>query len=150
MGGGENRGLIKACGFGAASCFEQVRGGWDRIADTVIGALQAPPQPRRAGTPSVVWDGTFPHPNVRSFYILKGLVPMGANSSSGACSQLPDVLQKDSHQLLLKLVCDAHRELSADGPGRWSLERTELDELRTIFVACLPPATSVASLCSKP
>lgn len=148
----ERRGLARACWFGGVSgCFEEVRGNWDRIADTVLAALQAPPRAalQQSGGPQVVWDGTFPHPDAPSFYTLKGLVPAGAGISAGVCGQLPDVFQTD-RQLLLMLTCEAERELSAAGPSHWSLERTELQDLRTLLAACLPPAGPNANPCAAP
>ena len=145
----DTRTLIKGCfgGGGASRCV----GALFRIGDLILGTLQAPPQQTANESPTrrVVWDGTFPQPNAPSFYALSKLyVPDRAQSSAQVCAQLPDRLKTDK-TLLLKLTCQAERELLAAGTDQWKDERVELEEIRKLLSACLPPQTS-SNPCAAP
>jgi hypothetical protein len=147
------RSLARACRFGAwRDCFDAVTARWDRIADTLLAPLQAPSQvsttPQKPA-PKVVWDGTFPHPDAPTFDTLTGLVPADGRTSAEVCAQLPDQLKAD-RQLLLRMTCQAERELLAAGAGQWRDEHRKLQELRTLLAACLPPATPNSNPCATP
>ena len=150
------RTLTKGChrGGGLTRCLGAVsdaaRGTLFRIGDLILGTLQAPPQQAANESPTrrVVWDGTFPQPNAPSFYALKLYVPARAQTSAEVCAQLPDRLKTDK-TLLLKLTCQAERELLAAGANQWEDERVELEELRKLLSACLPPPTS-SNPCAAP
>jgi hypothetical protein len=157
----EARDLAKACGRTGrvADCIAAVRGRLARVADAVLAELQAAPAPTQpAAVPAkgagrsesrVLWDGTFAHPDAPSFYTLKSYVPAGVSTSEAACAQLPPSLGTD-RQLLLKLVCNAERELLAGGAGRWPDETREFEALRKLFAACLPATSSGARGCGGP
>jgi hypothetical protein len=94
----------------------------------------------------VVRDGTFLHPPALAFSVLKGWTL--ASATGDACTTLPDELRKDS-ALLQRLICEAERELTDEGPGVWPDEWRELNEIRGRLSACLP-AASPASDCVTP
>jgi hypothetical protein len=150
------RSLVKACGRTSTigNCFKTLRGKLAWIPDLVLAELEAAPlstQPTPAppamSTPKVVWDGTFAHPYAPSFYILKSYVADG--KSPDACRQLPDALRTDA-QRLLKLTCEAERELIAAGENRWPDEHAELDALRRRLGSCLPSQASNPTPCGTP
>ena len=171
------RQLTRACGRTGTprDCVNIVRGSLRGIAALVIAelrttrsaALRAVPmfvrlvagpvsfqaQPRvtasRTATqpPSrVVRDGTFLHPPALAFSVLKGWTL--ASATGDACTTLPDELRKDP-ALLQRLICEAERELTDEGPDVWPDERKELDAIRGRLSACLPPA-GAASDCRTP
>jgi hypothetical protein len=148
----DTRTLIKGCfqGGGVSRCVGALSGKLFRIGDLILGTLQAPPQQTANESPNrrVVWDGTFPQPNAPSFYGLKIFVPARAQSSAEVCAQLPDRLKTDKG-LLLKLTCQAERELLAAGADQWKDEHAELEEIRKLLSACLPPQTS-SNPCAAP
>jgi hypothetical protein len=157
VGNAQARSLAKACGRTGrlSDCVALMRGRLARVADAILAELQTPVAAATlpAGTTSrapergVVWDGTFAHPNARSFYTLRGYVP--ANMSGNAvCAQLPAQVRADPN-LLLKLTCRAEQELLAAGPGRWPEEMAELQRIRTALAACLPTGSATAP-CSTP
>jgi hypothetical protein len=94
----------------------------------------------------VVRDGTFLHPPAVAFYLLKSWTL--ASPTGDACTTLPDELRTDS-VLLQRLVCEAERELTDEGPGVWPDERREFEEIRGRLSACLP-AASAARDCGTP
>ncbi len=94
----------------------------------------------------LVRDGTFLHPPALAFSVLKGWTL--ASATGDACTTLPDALRTDG-ALLQRLICEAERELTDEGPGVWPDERRELDEIRGRLSACLP-AAGVASDCGTP
>ena len=94
----------------------------------------------------VVRDGTFLHPPALAFSVLKGWTLVSATGD--ACTTLPDELRKDG-ALLQRLICEAERELTAEGPGVWPDEERELDEIRGRLSACLP-AVAAARDCGTP
>ena len=137
MANSQARVLAKGCGrtSSLASC---VRSGLDGIADLVLAELKTPQTPERTKASNtkagrrVVWDGTFAHPDAPNFYTLKRLAPASSRTSEEACLQLPDALKADS-QLLLKLTCEAERELLTGGANQWPEEVSELQAIRTRF-----------------
>jgi hypothetical protein len=164
LGKAESRDLAKACGRTGrfSDCVSaiksQLKGGLGSIADLLLAELQAAPLPTEpAPTPSaapkssssVVWDGTFAHPNAPSFYMLKGYVRLDTRTSADACAQLPDNLRSD-RQLLLKLTCQAQRELAAAGGSRWPDETAEFQTLRALLVSCLPSDAARPDPCAAP
>jgi hypothetical protein len=133
-----------------------VKSGLDSLADLVLAELQAAPLPTERATPSeprtpprVVWDGTFAHPDAPNFYALKRYAAAGSASSTAGCDQLPTALKSDS-QLLLRLTCEAERELTAGGPNRWPEELRELQEIRKQLGSCLPAQAASPTPCAAP
>lgn len=158
MASAESRGVAVACGRTGSfqNCVNVFRGKLAWVGDAVLAELQAPPPPAVTNStarasrsdPLVVWDGTFAHPYAPNFYTLKRYVPMSPQTSAEACEQLPDTL-KDP-QVLLRLTCEAERELLAAGANRWPTERAELRELRGLLASCLPPASANSNPCATP
>ena len=135
-----------------------MKAGLGSIADFLLAELQAAPLtteppatpvPSPKSSPGVVWDGTFAHPDAPSFYMLKSYVRLDARTSAEACGQLPQALRAD-RQLLLKLTCQAERELLAAGAGRWPDETAEFQALRKLLASCLPSDPSRPNPCAAP
>jgi hypothetical protein len=140
------RDLARACWFGgsAGGCAAAVQGSWDWIVDNVLMAVQAP-----MPTGRVVWDGTYSNPDAPNFYTLRGVAGAVNRASGDVCGQLPDELRAD-RQMLLRLTCDAERELLSAGPEHWQDEQEQLIEIRGLLAACLPPGTPAANPCGAP
>jgi len=152
----ESRLFAKGCG--RVSTFTScVKSGLDALADLVLAELQAAPLPseRPTGQPAqrtpgrVVWDGTFAHPDAPNFYALKRYAAGDATSAAASCDQLPTALRSDS-QLLLRLTCEAERELTLGGPNRWPEELRELQDIRKQFASCLPAQAASPTPCAGP
>ena len=154
----ESRGIAVACGRTGSvrNCVDVFRGKLAWVGDAVLAELQAPPPPAVTNStarapksdPLVVWDGTFAHPYAPKFYTLRSYLPMSPGTSEEACRQLPDAL-KDP-QVLLRLTCEAERELLAAGADRWPTERMELQQLRALLASCLPPSSPNSNPCATP
>jgi hypothetical protein len=172
------RRLTRACGRTGTprACVEVVRGSLRGIAALVIAELRATPSAALRAVPMfvrlvarpvsfqatprvnagraaaiqppsrVVRDGTFLHPPALAFSVLKGWTLVSATGD--ACTTLPDALRVD-RALLQRLICEAERELTDEGPDVWPDERRELDAIRGRLAACLP-AASAASACKTP
>lgn len=150
MNAKEASSLAQACGRTGTrrACFALFRSGLAWLGDLVLAELEAAPGPPVGpvvtptpgkGTPQVIWDGTFAHPNAPKFSALRSYVPAAARTSAEACSQLPATLKADNRRLL-RLTCEAEQELLAYGSDQWPDERKELQRIRELLASCLPPA----------
>ena len=140
----EVRDLAKACwARDRGRCGAAFMQGWDWFADAVLSTVQ--PQPQK---PGVLWDGTFPYPEAENLLNLMGVVSL-TDATRNVCSQLPDKLRADP-QLLLRMFCNAERELLTAGPDQWKSEKEQLAMIRKTLAGCLPPGSSNTQSCSGP